>query len=68
MSEGLVPFSTNSVPFSLEYEVGDGRKERLGHGESLEFHVKNFTFYPGGGGKPLKNFSEGSDVAEFHFG
>lgn len=35
---------------------------------NLEFHVKNFTFYPGGGGKPLKNFSEGSDVAEFHFG
>ena len=35
---------------------------------NLEFHVKNFTFYPGGGGKPLKNFSEGSDVVEFHFG
>ena len=34
---------------------------------NLEFHVKNFTFYPGGGGKPLKISSEGSDVVEFHF-
>ena len=34
---------------------------------NLEFHVKNFTFYPGGGGKPLKISSEGSNVVEFHF-
>lgn len=34
---------------------------------NLEFHVKNFTFYPRDGGKPLKNFRQGSDVVRFHF-